>query len=40
MAVLRTAGVIIGSHMGSEISSSVEGGVKVIKELKEKRRMV
>jgi hypothetical protein len=36
MAILRAVGVLTGSHMGTEMSSSAEGGVKVIKELKEK----
>jgi hypothetical protein len=40
MAILRTAGVSIGSHMGTEMSISAEGGVKVMKYPIEKCGMV
>jgi hypothetical protein len=36
MAILRTVGVLTGSHMDTEMSSSAEESVKVIKELIEK----
>jgi hypothetical protein len=37
---IRTVGVLIGCHIGTEINSSAEGGVKVIKEPIEKCGMV
>jgi hypothetical protein len=37
---LRTVGIFEGSHIGIEMDSSAEGGVKVIKEPIEKCGMV
>jgi hypothetical protein len=37
---LRTVGIFDVSHIGTEMNSSAERGVKVIKELKEKCGMV
>jgi hypothetical protein len=40
MAILRTVGVLLGSHIGTDMCIGAEGGVKVVKELKGRCGMV